>query len=64
MTWDFQTGPELQQLLDRADEIVRTEVHRVTVAKRVLRDHRPVEGHWPSRRARYAQLLEHAVGSL
>jgi acyl-CoA dehydrogenase len=50
-----------------------TEVHKVTVAKQVLRDHSPIEGLWPSQhiptrreaaRAKYAQFLEHEVGNL
>jgi acyl-CoA dehydrogenase len=50
-----------------------TEVHKVTVAKQVLRDYRPVEDLWPSQhlpklraaaRAKYAQHLEHEVGNL
>ncbi|MBX6387397.1 MAG: acyl-CoA dehydrogenase family protein [Frankia sp.] len=50
-----------------------TEVHKMTVAKQVLRDHRPHDGMWPSEwlpakqeaaRARYAQYLEHEVGNL
>jgi acyl-CoA dehydrogenase len=47
-----------------------TEVHKVTVATQVLRDYKPAEGLWPTghlptrrqeARARYAELLEHAV---
>lgn len=50
-----------------------TEVHKVTVARQVLRDHSPAEGMWPSgwipgkiedARARYAHLLELEVGNL
>ena len=50
-----------------------TEVHKVTIARQVLRDYKAVEGLWPSahiptRRAaareRYAHLLEHEVGNL
>jgi acyl-CoA dehydrogenase len=50
-----------------------TEVHKVTVARQILRDHRPVEGMWPSEwiprkiddaRAKYADLLELEVGNL
>jgi acyl-CoA dehydrogenase len=50
-----------------------TEVHKVTVAKQVLRDYSPIEGLWPSQhiptrreaaRAKYAQFLEHEVGNL
>ncbi|HEY0398575.1 MAG TPA: acyl-CoA dehydrogenase, partial [Acidimicrobiia bacterium] len=49
-----------------------TEVHKITVARQVLKDYSPVEGLWPSghlparrdaARARYAELLEHAVGN-
>jgi acyl-CoA dehydrogenase len=50
-----------------------TEVHKVTVAKQVLRDHSPAEGLWPSQhlptrlaaaREKYAEHLEHEVGNL
>jgi acyl-CoA dehydrogenase len=50
-----------------------TEVHKVTVAKQVLRDYKPTEdlwptGHIPKRReaalAQYAEYLEHEVGNL
>jgi acyl-CoA dehydrogenase len=50
-----------------------TEVHKVTVAKQVLRDYEPVDDLWPSQhlpklraaaRAKYAQHLEHEVGNL
>jgi acyl-CoA dehydrogenase len=50
-----------------------TEVHKVTVARQVLRDHRPTDGMWPTEwipgkveaaRARYAELLELEVGNL
>ncbi len=50
-----------------------TEVHKVTVARQVLRDYKAVDGLWPSahiptRRAaareRYAAALEHEVGNL
>jgi acyl-CoA dehydrogenase len=50
-----------------------TEVHKVTVARQVLRDHRPSDDLWPSEhrpkrlaaaRAKYAQHLEHEVGNL
>jgi acyl-CoA dehydrogenase len=50
-----------------------TEVHKVTVAKQVLRDYRPSDDLWPSahipkRRAeareKYAAFLEHEVGNL
>jgi acyl-CoA dehydrogenase len=49
-----------------------TEVHKVTVARQLLKGYEPVEGLWPSghlptRRAaareRYAELLEHEVGN-
>ncbi len=49
-----------------------TEVHKITVARQVLREYEPVSGLWPSghlptRRAaareRYAEIFEHAVGS-
>jgi acyl-CoA dehydrogenase len=49
-----------------------TEVHQVTVAKRVLRDYKPSDGPFPSQhlparieaaRAKYAELLEHEVGN-
>jgi acyl-CoA dehydrogenase len=50
-----------------------TEVHKVTVAKQLLRDYRPTEDLWPSQhlptrvaqaREKIAQLLEHEVGNL
>ena len=50
-----------------------TEVHKVTVARQVLRDHRPSDDLWPTqhlpklrggRRAKYAEHLEHEVGNL
>jgi acyl-CoA dehydrogenase len=50
-----------------------TEVHKVTVARQVLRDHRPSDDLWPTRhrpkleaaaREKYAELLEHEVGNL
>ena len=50
-----------------------TEVHKVTIARQVLRDHRPAEGPWPSEwipgkvdaaKARYAHLLDLEVGNL
>ena len=50
-----------------------TEVHKVTVARQVLRDHRPSDDLWPSghlpkrlaaARATYAAHLEHEVGNL
>ncbi len=50
-----------------------TEVHKVTVAKQVLRDYRPSDDLWPTEhlpkkraaaRAKYAEFLEHEVGNL
>ncbi len=50
-----------------------TEVHKVTVAKQVLKQYRPYEGLWPrdflpqriaEAKARYAQYLEEHVGNL
>ncbi len=50
-----------------------TEVHKVTVARQVLRNHRPAEGLWPTQhlptriaaaRAKFAEHLEHEVGNL
>jgi acyl-CoA dehydrogenase len=50
-----------------------TEVHKMTVARQVLRDYRPVDDLWPSEhlpkklaaaRAKYAAYLEHEVGNL
>ena len=50
-----------------------TEVHKVTVARQVLRDHRPSGDLWPSQhrpkrlaaaQAAYAEYLEHEVGNL
>ena len=49
-----------------------TEVHKVTVARQVLRDHRPSDDLWPTRhrpkllaaaREKYAEALEHEVGN-
>jgi acyl-CoA dehydrogenase len=49
-----------------------TEVHKVTVAKQVLRDYKPSEDLWPTRygpklkalaREQYAEYLEHEVGN-
>ncbi|MEV4001519.1 acyl-CoA dehydrogenase family protein [Actinomadura sp. NPDC049753] len=49
-----------------------TEVHKITVARQLLRDVEPVEGLWPSghlptrreaARERYAEALEHAIGN-
>jgi acyl-CoA dehydrogenase len=49
-----------------------TEVHKVTVARQVLREYKPVDGLWPSAhlptrraeaRARFAELLEHDVAN-
>jgi acyl-CoA dehydrogenase len=50
-----------------------TEVHKVTVAKQVLRDYKPSEDLWPTRyapklkalaREQYAEYLEHEIGNL
>jgi acyl-CoA dehydrogenase len=50
-----------------------TEVHKVTIAKQVLRDYKPADGLWPSEhlpsrraaaRERFAHLLEGEVGNL
>ena len=50
-----------------------TEVHKVTVAKQVLRDHQPTDDLWPTghlpkrraaARAKYARYLDHEVGNL
>jgi acyl-CoA dehydrogenase len=50
-----------------------TEVHKVTVARQVLRDHRPSDDVWPTghlprrvaaAREKLAELLEHEVGNL
>lgn len=50
-----------------------TEVHKVTVARQVLREHRATDDLWPTQhlpkriaaaRARYAELVEHEVGNL
>ncbi|HUR76959.1 MAG TPA: acyl-CoA dehydrogenase family protein [Acidimicrobiales bacterium] len=50
-----------------------TEVHKITIARQVLRDHRPAEGLWPSAwipgkidaaKQKYAHLLELEVGNL
>jgi acyl-CoA dehydrogenase len=49
-----------------------TEVHKITLARQLLRDYKPVDGLWPSghlpaRRAaarqRYADLVEHEIGN-
>jgi acyl-CoA dehydrogenase len=50
-----------------------TEVHKVTVAKQVLRDYQPVDDIWPSQhipkrlaaaKEKYAEFLENGVGNL
>jgi acyl-CoA dehydrogenase len=50
-----------------------TEVHKITVARQLLRDYKPAEGLWPSAhiptrrdeaRARYADLIEHAAAAI
>jgi acyl-CoA dehydrogenase len=50
-----------------------TEVHKITVAKAVLSQHKPAPGLWPTEflpdrvaaaRARYAQYLEREAGNL
>jgi acyl-CoA dehydrogenase len=50
-----------------------TEVHKVTVARQVLREHRATDDLWPTRhrpkvvaaaREKFAELLEHEVGNL
>ena len=50
-----------------------TEVHKVTVARQVLRDHRPTDGMWPTRWLpgrteaafeKYEDLLDLEVGNL
>jgi len=50
-----------------------TEVHKVTVAKQVLKQYKPYDGLWPNdflpqrvaeARVRFAQYLEHEVGNL
>ena len=50
-----------------------TEVHKVTVARQVLRDYRGTEGMWPTEwipakqdaaKEKFAQYLEHEVGNL
>jgi len=50
-----------------------TEVHKVTVAKQVLKDYKPYEGIWPNdflptkvaeARKKFAQHIEHEVGNL
>jgi acyl-CoA dehydrogenase len=51
-----------------------TEVHKITVARQVLRDYRPSDdGIWPTEhlprrvaaaRAKFAEYLEHEVGNL
>ncbi|WP_410050164.1 acyl-CoA dehydrogenase family protein [Actinomadura sp. CNU-125] len=50
-----------------------TEVHKVTVAKQVLRDHRPSDDVWPTEwiprkieaaREKFADHIEHEVGNL
>ena len=49
-----------------------TEVHKITVARQVLKEYKAVDGLWPSghlparraaARARYADLLEHEIGN-
>ena len=50
-----------------------TEVHKVTVARQLLRDYRPADGMWPTEwipgktdaaKARFAELMELEVGNL
>ncbi|MFN8025602.1 MAG: acyl-CoA dehydrogenase family protein [Acidimicrobiia bacterium] len=50
-----------------------TEVHKVTIARQVLRNYKPTDGMWPTEwipgkidaaRAQYAEFLEHEVGNL
>jgi acyl-CoA dehydrogenase len=50
-----------------------TEVHKITIARQVLREYKPVDGLWPSAhiptrraeaRARFAHLVEQEVGNL
>ena len=50
-----------------------TEVHKVTVARQLLRDYQPTDGMWPTEwipgkveaaRAKFAEYLEHEVGNL
>ena len=50
-----------------------TEVHKVTVARQVLRDHSATDDLWPTQhlpkrrdaaREKFAALLEHEVGNL
>ncbi len=50
-----------------------TEVHKVTVARQVLRDHKPSDDLWPTQhlpkrlaaaREKYAEHLEHEIGNL
>jgi acyl-CoA dehydrogenase len=50
-----------------------TEVHKVTVAKQVLKDYKPYQGLWPNdflptkvaeARKKFAQYIEHEVGNL
>ncbi|MGH8999797.1 MAG: acyl-CoA dehydrogenase family protein [Acidimicrobiia bacterium] len=49
-----------------------TEVHKITLARQLLRNYQPVEGLWPTEhiparkaaaRERYAELLEHEIGN-
>jgi acyl-CoA dehydrogenase len=50
-----------------------TEVHKVTVARQLLRDYKPTDDTWPTEwlpkkleaaRAKYAEYVEHEVGNL
>jgi acyl-CoA dehydrogenase len=50
-----------------------TEVHKMTVARQLLRDYRPSGGLWPTQwipgkleaaKEKFAQYLEHEVGNL
>jgi acyl-CoA dehydrogenase len=50
-----------------------TEVHKVTVARQLVRDYKPSDDTWPTEwiprkldeaRAKYAEYLEHEVGNL
>jgi acyl-CoA dehydrogenase len=50
-----------------------TEVHKVTIARQLLREYRPADGMWPTEwipgkidaaKAKFAEYLDHEVGNL
>jgi acyl-CoA dehydrogenase len=76
MAWDFDKYNDYKRVrkdIATAKVVMPTVLHKVTVARQVLRDHRPAEGMWPTdwiprksedAKAKYAHLLELEVGNL